>query len=56
LTDKNGEKIFEGDIVKTKYGRLCVVEWRSTPCFSGFDVMVYVNWDDFGKAPSSGDL
>ena len=28
--DKNGKKIFEGDIVKTKYGRLCVVCWRSS--------------------------
>lgn len=32
LTDKNGTKIFEGDILKTKYGRLCKVEWVSSPC------------------------
>ena len=25
--DKNGKKIFEGDIVKTKYGRICKVVW-----------------------------
>jgi hypothetical protein len=30
LTDKNGTKIFEGDIVKTKYGRLCEVVWFSS--------------------------
>ena len=28
--DKYGKKIFEGDIVKTKYGRLCVVCWHSS--------------------------
>lgn len=27
LTDKNGKKIFEGDLVKTKYGRECIVSW-----------------------------
>lgn len=27
LTDKNDTKIFEGDILKTKYGRLCKVCW-----------------------------
>ena len=27
LYDKNDKKIFEGDIVKTKYGRLCIVTW-----------------------------
>ena len=27
LKDKNGTGIFEGDIVKTKYGRLCYIYW-----------------------------
>lgn len=27
LFDKNGETIFEGDVVLTKYGRACIVEW-----------------------------
>ena len=27
LTDKNGVRIFEGDIVRTKYGRICKVVW-----------------------------
>lgn len=32
LCDKNGKKVFEGDIVKTKYRRLCEVRWFSSPC------------------------
>lgn len=27
LVDKNGETIFEGDVVLTKYGRACIVTW-----------------------------
>ena len=30
--DKNGKKIFEGDIVKTKYGRICKVVWFAPQC------------------------
>ena len=28
LLDKNGKKIFEGDYVRTKYGRICEVVWH----------------------------
>lgn len=35
--DKHGKKIFEGDIVKTKYGRLCEVIW--------FDSRMQMGWD-----------
>lgn len=38
IPDKNGKKIFEGDIVKTKYGRLCVVVWCSLPGHIGWDL------------------
>lgn len=40
MTDKYGVKIFEGDIVKTKYDRLCIVEWFSSPQYEGFDFKV----------------
>lgn len=30
ITDKNKRKIFDGDIVKTKYGRTCKIVWLST--------------------------
>lgn len=36
--DKNGEKIFEGDIVKTKFGRLCIVVWYSSSAHCGWDL------------------
>lgn len=38
LTDKNGKRIFEGDIVRTKYGRLCTVIWFSSNSFAGWDL------------------
>lgn len=38
LTDKNGVKIFEGDVVRTQYGRLCVVIWNQTDCHCGWDL------------------
>lgn len=38
VQDKNGRKIFENDIVKTKYGRLCVVTSFRSPCFIGVDL------------------
>lgn len=38
--DKNGKKIFEGDIVKTKYGRLCIVVWYSSRAHTGWDLEI----------------
>ncbi|WP_407450032.1 YopX family protein [Fibrobacter sp.] len=38
--DKYGQKIFEGDIVKTKYGRLCIVEWFNSQTYMGWDLKV----------------
>lgn len=34
LTDKNGKKVFEGDIVEDSQGIRKVVEYRATPCKS----------------------
>ena len=53
LTDKNGKKIFKGDIVKTKYGRLCVVCFKNLPGFSGFDLEPV---ECVHKAPDGYDL
>lgn len=38
MVDKNGTKIFEGDVVKTEYGRLCVVVWFSSRAHCGWDL------------------
>lgn len=53
MTDKNGKKIFEGDIVKTKYGRLCVICFKNLPGFSGLDLEPI---ECVQKAPDGYDL
>lgn len=53
LTDKNGIKIFEHDIVKTKYGRLCKVVWFSSPCSQCWDL---IPLEDKHKCPDDYDL
>ena len=39
LVDKNGKKIFEGDVVITEFGRKCVVQWLHLPGFCGWDLL-----------------
>lgn len=59
LHDKNGKRIWENDIVKTKFGRLCKMIWRQTQCFVGWDFLVCdfeFGVNDFSKPPSSWDL
>lgn len=53
LTDVKGNLIFEGDIVKTKYGRLCLVVWFQSPQFIGFDLKPL---EDKNPAPTKYDL
>lgn len=53
VRDKNYVLIYEGDTVKTKYGRLAKIVWKSTPCFVGFD-MEPLEWEN--PAPDAFDL
>ena len=39
LTDKNGTRIFEGDIVRCGTGRICKVTFFTSPGVSGFDLV-----------------
>lgn len=50
--DKNGKRIFEGDIVKTKYGRTCLVQWNIY-C-ERWDLVAMQNLDC--KAPDEHDM
>lgn len=51
--DKKDIPIFEGDIVKTKYDRLCLVVWFQSPQFTGFDLKPL---EDKNPAPTKYDL
>ena len=41
LDDKNGVKIFCGDFVKLRTGRVCEFLFRNTPEFCGFDLIPF---------------
>ena len=58
LFDKNGKKIFEGDVVKTKFGRLCIVVWFSTRAYSGWDLTVVNHYHNvrYTTAPTDYDM
>lgn len=53
LKDLHGTRIFAGDIVKTKYGRLCEVRWFSSPCSQCWDLIPI---EATQKAPDSYDV
>ena len=53
LKDKNDNKIYDNDIVLTKYGRKCQVVFCSTPSFIGWDLLPI---DSDNPAPSEYDL
>lgn len=51
LYDKTGTGIYEGDIVATKYGRLCVVHWFESPQHCGFDLKPWPDIDNLRVPP-----
>lgn len=38
VDDKNGNEIYEDDIVRTRIGRICKVVWFSSPQYQGWDL------------------
>lgn len=58
LIDKNGKKIFEGDIVKTEFGRLCIIVWFSSQVHNGWDLDPVRTCENlaFTKPPKAIDL
>jgi hypothetical protein len=52
--DKNYNYLYEGDYVKTKYGRICQIEWKDTRAFKGYDLTPMLELDK--PAPDEGDM
>lgn len=51
--DKNYKPIYEQDIVKTQYGRLCIVIWFSSDSHCGFDLKPICTTENLEKQPPS---
>ena len=49
LCDKNGKKIFEGDIVESPHGTRGVVEWQNAEC--AFLVNIGDDWQTMDDCP-----
>ena len=49
LCDKNGKKIFEGDIVESPHGTQGVVEWQNAEC--AFLVNIGDDWQTMDDCP-----
>ena len=55
-TDKYGRDIYIGDKVRTKYGRICTVIWRSTNAFVGIDLEPVDQNEPSDTKPTKTDL
>lgn len=49
LTDKNGKKIFEGDIVESPHGTQGFIEWQNAEC--AFLVNIGDDWQTMDDCP-----
>ena len=56
ICDKNKVKIYEGDMVKTKYGRVCVVVRFLSDCHNCWDLQPVNRFYDTVTAPDKYDL
>lgn len=52
--DKNYNYLYEGDYVKTKYGRICEIIWLNTNAFKGYDLKPVLELDK--PAPDKEDM
>jgi len=53
VTDKNDIQVFENNIVKTQYGRLCIVIWFSSDSHCGFDLKPICTSENLKLEPPS---
>lgn len=56
ICDKNNVKIYEGDMVKTKYGRICVVVRFLSDSYNCWDLQPVNRFYDTLTAPDTYDL
>lgn len=55
--DRNGNEIFGGDIVSTKYGRLCIIIFFESQSYHGLDMVpVGTRKNIAKKEPDAFDL
>ena len=52
--DKNYQMLYEEDMVKTKYGRICQIVWKDTQAFKGYDLVPVLRLEE--KAPDDWDM
>lgn len=45
LDDKNNKQIFEHDLVRTEFGRICEVVWVTYPSYVGWDLIPVAQFD-----------